>query len=181
MQAEGGRFESGMLHRIYMKHKTGRVYQPPPKQVCEFISDAYPRVGDRERLNQQDMASRIVALYKGPKCDVTRENVISAFPWMYQAGILKFESRWGKTGGYELVLWRSVDDGTVSDVLERRSTICNGMIVDAPAALPSFVEPVKVKRKRCCENRCIVRNKKTGRRRCKNCNTEMDTHGETKV
>lgn len=138
--------------------------------------DAYPRIGERERLNQRDFAARLVALYEGPKCEVSREDVIDCFPWMYQVGLLDFEERWHAKAGHELALRRKANPESIRQAFESRNTMRDGMpvvLTSTEVSGPAGQTFTQKKKKRCCDARHIVKSKKTGKRRCKNCNTEI--------
>jgi len=176
------------------KYPIGQEYEPPPVDICEFLIETFPQLGDHENLESQDMAKRLIDLYEGAgKRRFNSNNVADALPWMYQAGLLDFEQRWHPKGGYRLYLWRSTGPTRVKKVLTERPIILNGEALEnaTPAAsAPSAPPPPEVKpptssgkkkakkkasgkKKKCCDDPKIVKSKKTGKRRCKNCGRKL--------
>jgi len=169
----------------------GQTYEPPPVEICEFLTEAYPKLSEYEHLESQDMAKRLLELYEGPgKRRFHTNNIADAFPWMYQAGLVDFERKWHPKGGYRLFLWRSTGAARIKTVLTDRPVILNGeplenatpaasapaepppQEAERPARTTKKKAPTK-KRKKCCDDPKIVKSKKTGKRRCKNCGRKL--------
>ena len=168
----------------------GREYPPPPEEMCAFLLDTLPKVSEYEQLESQDLAKRLIELYEGPgKRRFHSIYVSDSFSWAYQAGLLDYESKWAPKGGVRLFLWRAAGPDKIKKILTSRPTILNGEVVrnsspvasasPSPAPRPSE-KPVssgkkktKKKRKKCCDEPRIVKSRKTGKRRCKNCGRKL--------
>ena len=174
----------------------GKEYAPPPDDVCAFLLDTLPKIRTHESFESQDLAKRLIELYEGPnKRRFHSIRISDSFPWAYQAGLLDYENRWHQRGGSRIFLWRDAEPEDVERILTARPTILNGEVVRsaAPAASASpspaphpSEKPVssakkktkkkkkkKKKRKKCCDEPRIVKSRKTGKRRCKNCGRKL--------
>lgn len=166
-----------------------RLYEPPSSDLCSFLINSLPKISEFEHLEGQGLAKRLIELYDGPNKRRFHSNYItSAFPWAYQVGLLDYENKWLPKGGVRLFLWRCAGQEKIKKTLTERPTILNGAIVkyESPAAYapanptPSPggaadtpVKKKKKKRKKCCDDPHIVKSRKTGKRRCKNCGSKL--------
>lgn len=154
----------------------GREYPPPPREFCAFLLHTLPKMGWGESLEPQDAAKRLINLYEGEgKQRFTLGKVADCFPWMYQTGLIGYRRGWHPKGGYRLFIWKAAEEGVIRQVLMGRPTYLNGepVQISPPLACASSNPEKKKKRKRCCDNPKAVRNKKTGKRRCKSCGTAL--------
>ncbi len=186
------------------------TYFAPTEEMCVFLSDTLPMLSEYDELEQQDLAKRLIDFYDGPKRKFDTNKITSTFPWMYQAGLIDYESRYLARGGNRLFLRRKAGPDRVRQVLADRPDIVGGaqqprrsMMVQSPkdknnseaetkadrstkkkkkkktkktSAPPTSAPEIPKKKKRkkkCCDNPRIVRNKKTGKRRCKNCGRKL--------
>ncbi len=190
------------------------TYSAPPEELCAFLSETLPIISEYDELEQQDLAKRLLDLYDGPKRNFDTNKITSTFPWMYQAGLIDYESRYLPRGGNRLFLWRKAGPDRIRQVLADRPDIVEGAQqprrsmgqskkskenpkneseADRPtkkkkkqkrtkgSAPPTSAPdiPKKKKRKKCCDNPRIVRSKKTGKRRCKNCGRKLKPKNST--
>ena len=84
---------------------SGMAYNAPSEEMCEFLMDTLPKLSEYERLEGQDLAKRLLELREG-KTKFHTLSISDAFPWMYQVGLIDYESKMTTRGGNRLFLWR---------------------------------------------------------------------------
>ena len=175
-------------------------YVAPTPEMCEFLISSLAHLSGAEQMESQDFAKRLYDVYDGPKKEITHNRILDTFPWLNQIGVIDYKSKWAQRGGNRLYIWRKAEPSQLRSLIGSRSTISvEGAklaepVVQAsqpvtntfPEVLPmkqarlgkhplAASQPEKKKRKRCCDEPRIVRVKKTGKRRCKNCGTKLKT------
>ena len=161
-------------------------YRAPEETMCSFLAATLPKLKDHESFESLDLARRLIELYDGPKREHSITHVADTLPWLYQVGLIDYERRMSAKGGARLFLWRKADPPEIHAVLGARPDVSRGQKPPSPAALTSVVQapssepkPTKTpkkkkkkKKKKCCSDPHVVKSKKTGKRRCKNCGTK---------
>lgn len=170
--------------------------QAPSEQLCDFLANSLPQVGDYEKLEGLDLARRLADLYDGPplKPKVSVNDVLDTFPWLCQLGLIDYERQFTNRGGYRIFIWRKASPMLIKTTIAQRFDVVFGKpchidklepVTDASLPKvkagdvvrqnsPEEPKPKKKKRK-CCDEPRVVRSKKTGKRRCKNCGAKYKT------
>lgn len=155
-------------------------YMPPAPEMCDFLISSLSQLSGSEQMESQDLAKRLYEAYDGSKRGLSHNSILDAFPWLAQIGVIGYKSKWAARGGNRLYLWRKAEPSQLRSLISPRKTITAGDATAKEKTAPKIPEPVvqaskpePKKRKKCCDDPKIVKSKKTGKRRCKNCNAKL--------
>lgn len=184
------------VQRIDKRYAADRIYEPPSEEICAFLRETLPMLSSDFKLDRMTVARELFD-HGNPtwKEKLTLLKITATFPYLNHVGILDHESQWNRIrGGYHFLLWRSAGRDKVEDILSRRPIFFNGKLIDRSdlislnekpeqepvsdtedSAIVSALnaEEENALKKRCCDNPHPVKNKKSGKRRCKNCGTKL--------
>ena len=162
-------------------------YMPPTPEMCAFLIFSLSQLSGSEQMESQDLAKRLYDAHEGPKQGLSHNSILDTFPWLAQIGVIDYKSRWAAKGGNRLYLWRKAEPSQLRSLISPRKTIPAGdatakekPVAKVPEPVVQASKPKPKKRKKCCDDPKIVKSKKTGKRRCKNCGTKLKAKkGET--
>lgn len=150
----------------------------PTPEVCDFLIERLPMLSDVEE--HQMMKFGEVLLSKGAGQRKIRLNqILDSMSYLCRVGIVSYTERFGAYG-MRLHFRRTADEPEIRTILGEPPPAPARVEKEAaegqaePQAEPEpEVKKKKKKKKPCCDNPHPVKNKKTGKRRCKNCNTKL--------
>ena len=174
-----------------------RVYKAPNEEMKLFLVETIKKLNGLEKLQTQELAKLLIEK-SGNKTRYNTNNVGDQFSWLHKIGVLDFEQHYVSSGGWRLFLFRSCGESEVESLIMGGEEVsipegeAEEKVEDNPAKTVDCVmteAPRERKKKRkkkrdkskkpgasaspCCDNPHPVKSRKTGKRRCKNCNTPL--------
>lgn len=163
----------------------------PDASMREWIADAIVKLTDVEEHESGPFVNRMLSL--GPESDYHSNDVGIAMSYLSYVGVISYRTI--ERNGFRLAIKRNVGDEDVRRLLVDEPPLVGKDGTPAalasegapkagkkkakkkrkdksealPAAAPKADRPKKKKKKKCCDDPHVVRSKKTGKRRCKNC------------
>ena len=161
-------------------------YKAPPQDLADFYLETLPRLMEHEEHEGIDLCKRLVDIFDGPKNRFSLSTILDYLPWLAQAGVIETKhSIRPRRGGFTVLVRRSDNITRIKNVLRAPEDIENDgkasdtvPTIDKPAKDSKKKGKKKTKKKgssskKCCDDPKIVRSKKTGKRRCKNCGAKL--------
>ena len=161
-------------------------YKAPPQDLADFYLETLPRLMEHEEHEGIDLCKRLVDIFDGPKNRFSLSTILDYLPWLAQAGVIEPKhSIRPRRGGFTVLVRRSDNIIRIKNVLRAPEDIeTDGKASDT---VPTIDKPAKgskkkgkkkakkksESKKKCCDDPKIVRSKKTGKRRCKNCGAKL--------
>lgn len=123
----------------------------PPKEIREFFIATLPKIGLNDELESSELAAALIRNYSG-KRKFGAIDIAKHFSCIAELNLIHYEQRWTNKGGMRFFLCRTATASKIEEILGEKKP---------------------KKKKRCCASPRPVKSKKTGKRRCKNCNTAL--------
>lgn len=147
------------------------AYSTPTEGMKSFLVETITKLNGVERLENQALARFLIDKCNG-KTEFNTNNIGDSFPWLNQIGVLSYNRVYEPSGGWRLHLYRACS----AEDVERLISVNGDIVVEdkGPTPIPPNPKPKpkpkKIKaRKQCCDTPHVVKSKKTGKRKCKNC------------
>ncbi len=138
-------------------------YKTPSEDMRSFLVETVPKLSGMERLENQSLAQLLITKHRG-KTEFSTNEIGNSFSWLHQIGVLSYDKVYVPSGGWRLHLYRACDE----DDVERLISLSGDISLDDSTETEPVDKPKK-KKASCCDSPHIVKSKKTGSRKCKNC------------
>lgn len=123
----------------------------PNEDVRKFLAETIPQLSEFEKMENLDLARRL--------CDLSANNkypniskISESFSWLHGLGVISFDRVLSSKGGWRLLLYRNASPEASIDLIVSGNAVNKDVI-----------------KEKCCDNKRVVKSKKTGKRKCKNC------------
>jgi len=146
-----------------------RVYKAPSEEMKIFLAKTIKKLTGLERLETPKLAKLLLEKFEG-KTSFHTNNIGDHFSWLHKIGVLDYERKYVPSGGWRLFLFRKCGESEVEALVMGAEDLSIAEGEDPKPAVNDDTSKKK-KRKSCCDNPHVVKSKKTGKRRCKNCKT----------
>lgn len=135
-----------------------RTHKPPSEDMKAFLVETVTKLNGVERLENQDLAKFLIDKHRGPTKFNTNE-IGDSFSWLEKIGVISYDRVYEPSGGWRMHLYRLCSDADVEGLIMGSGDV---RIKDAPP-------PERPEKKSCCDKPHVVKSKKTGKRKCRNC------------
>ncbi len=135
------------------------LYQAPNSAMKDFLVATLPLISGLERLESLDFAKLLTEKLQG-RAPFNTNEIANSFSWLNKIGVLDYDRKYEPSGGWRLFIYRKCGEGSAVSLIEEHGDY-------APVAL------APKKSKECCDDPRIVKSKKSGKRKCKNCGTKV--------
>ena len=169
--------------------------QTPSPDVCSFLIEHLPNIGEFEEYEILDMAD---AIMRGNRKAYAINAIADIVPYLVRVGLISYEKKPTPEHGDRFFFKRSATTDVIRRTLSspppppplaevknkaeevkeepepkkpKKKKKKKTLVADG-SPLPKKKKKKK-KRKPCCDDPRIVRSKSTGKRRCKNCGTKL--------
>lgn len=140
-----------------------KTYKAPNVEMRKFLASSLRGLSGFERLENQQLSKLLIERHEG-KCEFHANEIGNTFSWLHKIGVLDFDKKYLPSGGWRLLIYRCCDPASITTRILKSDdvTVESGTVKPKPAEKPDSS---------CCDNPHVVKSKKSGKQRCKNCKT----------